>query len=136
MCYCTTMSSGSVSTRFHRAVELIGGRWNGPILYAILDGRRRYGEIRSAVSDLSDTMLSHRLKDLESEGLLERRVISSSPVAVEYHPTDKARALGPVLKAIGEWADRWIEPAAPMAFEETAKQRSTRRPLKFPTRPQ
>lgn len=100
----------SICSRFHRAVELIGGRWTGPILQAILGGRNRYADIKAAVPGLSDTMLTQRLRELEAEGLVERRVIPTSPVRVEYHPTEKGRALGPVLESVAAWAEEWIEP--------------------------
>jgi DNA-binding HxlR family transcriptional regulator len=95
-------------SRFHRAVELIGGRWTGPILEAVLDGHQRYAEIKASVPGLSDTMLTQRLRALETEGLLERCVLPTSPVRVEYRPTEKGRALRPVLEAIAAWADEWI----------------------------
>ena len=97
-------------SRFHRAVELIGGRWTGPILQAVLSGRRRYAEIRSSVPGLSDTMLAQRLRILEAEGVLERRVIPASPVRVEYHPSEKGKALLPVLESVAAWAEEWTEP--------------------------
>lgn len=101
---------GTICSRFHHAVELIGARWNGPILQAMLAGSRRYADIKEAVPGLSDTMLAHRLRELESEGLIERSVIPSSPVRVEYCPTAKGEALLPVLEAIAGWAQDWLEP--------------------------
>lgn len=98
-------------SRFHHAVELIGGRWTGPILQAVLAGRHRYADIKAMIPGLSDTMLSQRLRALEAEGVLERRVIPASPVRVEYYPTAKGEALVPVLEAIAHWADEWISPA-------------------------
>ncbi len=95
-------------SRFHHAVELIGGRWSGPILQAILAGRYRYADIKVSVPGLSDTMLTQRLRALEVEGLLERVVVPTSPVRVEYHPTAKGQALGPVLDAVAAWAEEWI----------------------------
>lgn len=111
MSYYGIVSSDQVCLRFHRAIELIGGRWNGPILYAVLDGHRRYAEIKVAVTGLSDTMLSHRLKELETEGLVTREVMPTFPVSVEYHPTAKAKELVPIMQAIGVWAHRWIDRA-------------------------
>jgi DNA-binding HxlR family transcriptional regulator len=104
-------------SRFHHAVELIGGRWTGPILQAVLDGRYRYAEIKAAVPGLSDTMLSQRLRALEVEGLLERHVLPTSPVRVEYHPTDKGRALAPVLESIAAWAQEWVARADDSVLE-------------------
>ena len=97
-------------SRFNHAVELIGGRWSGAILQSVLGGQTRYAEIKLAVPGLSDAMLAQRLRVLEAEGLLERCVLPTSPVRVEYHPTAKGLALAPVLEAIANWAEQWVEP--------------------------
>jgi DNA-binding HxlR family transcriptional regulator len=94
--------------RYHHAVELIGARWSGAILRALLEGRERYAEVKAYVPGLSDTMLAQRLRELEQEGLVERRVEPSTPVRVTYHLTAKGRALGPVVKALEDWAHDWL----------------------------
>lgn len=108
-----------VCSRFHRAVELIGSRWTGAIIQTLLQGRTRYALIRAAIPDITDRMLSERLRSLESEGLVTRRVVPETPVRVEYELTDKGRSLERALKEIGVWAERWIpadspEPVAPV----------------------
>jgi DNA-binding HxlR family transcriptional regulator len=94
--------------RYHHAVELLGRRWNGAILRAMLAGRARYAEIRGAVPGLSDTLLSQRLDELEREGVVERTVIDDSPVRVEYHLTAKGAALEQAVAAISDWAEEWL----------------------------
>ncbi|WP_405147963.1 helix-turn-helix transcriptional regulator [Sphaerisporangium sp. NBC_01403] len=105
-----------VCVRFHAAIELIGSRWSGAILRAMFTGQGRYAQIRAAVPGLSDTMLAQRLRTLESEGLIERRVIPASPVQVEYVLTEKGRDLAPVLEAVIAWSHKWI----PLPGEEAA----------------
>ncbi len=100
--------SRSSCSRFHHAVELVGRRWNGAILQAIFAGRHHYADIKAAIPGLSDTMLAQRLRELEAEGVLERRVLPTSPVGVEYHLTAKGRALAPVLDALVAWAHEWV----------------------------
>jgi DNA-binding HxlR family transcriptional regulator len=85
-------------------VELIGRRWSGAILRAMLAGRAGYAEIRGAVPALSDTLLSQRLDELEREGT----VVASSPVRVEYHLTPKGRALEQAVAEIAKWAEEWL----------------------------
>jgi DNA-binding HxlR family transcriptional regulator len=103
------MSEGDqVCARFHAAIELIGARWTGAILRVLFTGHHRYAQIRAAVPGLSDTMLAERLRRLEADGLVERRVIPTSPVQVEYHLTEKGRDLEPVLDAVITWSHRWI----------------------------
>lgn len=102
----------AICSRFHKAVELIGGRWTGAVIQVLLRGPSRYATIRSAIPDISDRMLSDRLRILEEEGLVERRVVPETPVRVEYELTQKGRSLEPALGAIGSWAEKWIDPAA------------------------
>ena len=94
--------------RFHHAVELIGSRWTGAIISRLLAGRARYNELRAAIPEISDRMLSERLRVLECERLLTRTVVPESPVRVEYELTAKGRALEESIEAIGKWATRWI----------------------------
>lgn len=115
------MDHGSFCPRFLHAVELVGRRWTGSILRTLLGGPARYHELRSAIPDLSDRMLSERLRELESEGIVSRSVIPESPVRVEYALTEKGRALEAAIVAIASWAETWI-PAAPAdTHEEEAK---------------
>jgi DNA-binding HxlR family transcriptional regulator len=94
--------------RYHRAVELVGKRWTGAILIVLMDGSLRFSEIRALVPDLSDRLLSERLKELESEGIVERQVMDGTPVRVEYLLTDKGRALEPTVRALKAWAHDWL----------------------------
>jgi DNA-binding HxlR family transcriptional regulator len=92
---------------YTHAVEVIGRRWTGAILRSMLSGSTRFSEILAAVPDLSDRLLSQRLKELENEGILARTVTPSTPVRVEYVLTDKGRALGDVVHAVAHWAETW-----------------------------
>jgi DNA-binding HxlR family transcriptional regulator len=93
---------------YHRAVELVGKRWTGAILLVLLDGPLRFSEIRHLVPDLSDRLLSERLKELEGEDIVERRVLDGTPVRVEYALTRKGMALEPAVRALKSWANNWL----------------------------
>ena len=100
--------------RFHRAVELIGGRWTGAVIQLLLNGRMRFAELRDAIPDISDRMLSERLRELESEGIVDRIVVPETPVRVEYALTEKGHALEQAMTSLGKWAERWVtEPRGP-----------------------
>ena len=101
-----------VCWRFHRAVELIGGRWTGVIIHTLFQGKTRYALIKAAIPDITDRMLSERLRSLEAEDLVTRWVIADTPVRVEYELTEKGRSLESALNEISTWANRWI-PAEP-----------------------
>ena len=92
---------------YHRAVELVGRRWTGAILLVLMDGPLRFSEVRERVPDLSDRLLSERMKELEREGIVERRVLEDVPVRVEYGLTAKGRALEPAVAALKRWAHEW-----------------------------
>lgn len=95
---------------YHRAMEMIGRRWTGAILRALRAGVCRFSDLRSSIPDLSDRMLSERLKELEKEGIVERTVIPDTPVRIDYHLTEKGRALGGVMDALSAWAAEWLAP--------------------------
>ena len=125
--------------RFHVAVELVGGRWTGAIISCLLGGRARYNALRAAIPEISDRMLSERLRVLETEGVVTRTVVPESPVRVEYELTAKGRALEDAIEAIGKWATRWISeedlarnagsstPEAPRRQPQTARPTSPKR---------
>jgi DNA-binding HxlR family transcriptional regulator len=97
--------------KYHHAIELIGRRWTGAILRAMLSGAARFSDIGSAVPGLSDRLLSERLKELEAEGIVTRVVVPSTPVRVDYLLTPKGEALHEIIAAVAAWATAWEPPA-------------------------
>src|SRR5713101_8315013 len=97
----------SLCVRFHQASELIGRRWTGAIIFVLLRSRCRFAELRDAIPDITDRMLTERLQELEQEGIVERTVVPDTPVRVEYALTKKGRALTSAFDEIAEWAERW-----------------------------
>jgi DNA-binding HxlR family transcriptional regulator len=94
---------------YHEAVELIGRRWTGAIVAVLLDGGPlRFSEISHAVPELSDRLLSERMKELEARGVVTRHVDPGPPVKVMYELTDMGRSLEPALQELKSWARRWL----------------------------
>lgn len=93
---------------YHEAVELVGRRWTGAILRVLMDGPLRFSEIAQAVPELSDRLLSERMKELEARGMVERTVISGPPLRVEYSLSRMGRELEPALSELQRWARRWL----------------------------
>ncbi len=95
---------------YHEAVELVGRRWTGAILRVLMDvnGPMRFSEIGQSVPELSDRLLSERMKELESRGIVERTVIPGPPVRVEYRLSPMGRELEPALSELQRWAARWL----------------------------
>ncbi len=99
--------SSGVCPHFHAAIELIGKRWTGAIVFALTEGPLRFGELAKAVPGLSDRLLSQRLRELEGEGLVEREVEPGSPVHVTYSLTEAGAELRPAIAELKSWARRW-----------------------------
>ncbi|MBF6334117.1 helix-turn-helix transcriptional regulator [Nocardia transvalensis] len=93
------------------AMEIIGRRWAAVVLRALRAGATRFSDISSAVPEMTDKLLSQRLKDLEADGLVERIVHPTTPVRVEYRLTEKGESLSEVLLDINRWALTWIQPS-------------------------
>jgi DNA-binding HxlR family transcriptional regulator len=103
---------------------LIGRRWTGAIIFVLLRSRSRFADLREAIPDITDRMLSDRLRELEQEGVVERTVVPEIPVRVEYALTKKGRALASAFQAIGEWAHKWDVPAVATAKRARSKSRT------------
>jgi DNA-binding HxlR family transcriptional regulator len=94
--------------RFQSAVDLLGKRWTPLVVQLLLKRPHRYSELANELEVVTEGMLSQRLKELESAGVVERRVIDDQPVRVEYHLTEKGRGLGRVISGLERWAEEWI----------------------------
>jgi DNA-binding HxlR family transcriptional regulator len=97
---------------FARAIDIFGRRWMGLVIGALMAGPRRFNEMLAAIPGISDPLLTQRLRELEAEGLVERRVLPTSPVRVEYALTEAGHDLEQVLVTISRWAHRWLDDAA------------------------
>jgi DNA-binding HxlR family transcriptional regulator len=96
---------------YHQAVELIGRRWTGAILRVLMDGPMRFSAIAQSVPELSDRLLSERMKELEAKGIVDRTVHPGPPLRVEYSLSDMGRELEPALSELQRWARRWLSQA-------------------------
>lgn len=94
--------------RYHHAMEILERRWVGAILRVLIHGPHRFNEILSAIPGLSDRLLTARLRELEAEGLMVRRVLPRSPVQVEYELTEPGQELSLAVRVISAWAEKWI----------------------------
>jgi DNA-binding HxlR family transcriptional regulator len=129
----------SICPKFHKAIELVGSRWTGAVLQVLMTGPARFSTIRSAVGDISDRMLSERLRELEREAIVSRTVLPDSPVRVEYALTEKGHELHTTLAAVARWAERWVAADAPLATSASRGSSATpaggaRRPAPAKTR--
>ena len=103
--------------KYQRAMALLGKRWTWLVLRVLLDGPCRFGDFLERIRGISDPILSERLKELEAQGLVQRRVLPETPVRVEYALTPKGQGLREVLLLLHNWADAW-EDVDDSAFDE------------------
>lgn len=90
--------------RVSSVLQMIGGRWQGAIIWWLRDGTKRFGELRRHMPSVSQTVLTTQLRQLERDGLVRREQFDEMPVRVEYSLTDLARSLLPILDALRDWA--------------------------------
>jgi DNA-binding HxlR family transcriptional regulator len=94
-----------------------------------MDGPLRFSQIGQVVPELSDRLLSERMKELEARGIVERTVFPGPPVRVEYSLSTMGRDLEPALSELHRWANQWLEPAeraeTPAAADSSAVSAST-----------
>ena len=96
------------SAPFQRAIELIGKRWTGAVVKALLPRPSRFNQLLAGIPGISDRVLTERLRELEMEGIVERLVDPGPPVRVSYRLTARGRALQPVVGAVDDWAQGWL----------------------------
>ena len=98
-----------VPAEVRQTADLLERRWQLSIIYAAHTGALRFNDFADAVAGISPRMLSERLRDLEAAGLIERKVIPSSPPKVEYRLTDRGRQLGLIIDAMRTYAGEPVD---------------------------
>lgn len=93
--------------KFENAFELLGKRWTGLIIRTLLSGQKRFSDIAEAIPNMSARILTERFKELEKEGIVNRKVYPETPVRIEYELTEKGHELQVVMDEIQKWAEKW-----------------------------
>ena len=87
-----------------RAVYFLGGKWKIRILFGLLRRKKmRFGEFKKSLKTITQQMLSKQLKELEADGIVNRKVIQIMPPNVEYSLTEFGLSVMPILKSFSEW---------------------------------
>lgn len=101
------MNKSQLCPKFEKAMSLLSKRWTGLIIYQLLSGQQRFCTIEQAIG-ISGRLLSERLKELESQGIVKREIYPETPVRIEYSLTEKGKSLEPLMKEIEAWSQTWI----------------------------
>ena len=110
-------------------VDVIGGRWTPVVLSHVKQGAVRFSVLRRLIPDISEKMLAQRLRELESDGIVRREVVSSTPPHVEYSLTTAGLSLEPLLQAMYDWgAARAADLSLPVEEVSRARLPSGSRP--------
>lgn len=87
---------------------MLGKKWTGRIIRVLLGGPKRFKDIKEQIPEMSDKMLTDRMKELETLGIVNRQVYPEMPVRIEYELTPKGRDLQPVIESIQTWGEKWV----------------------------
>jgi len=102
------MDYSRMCPKYESAAELLGKKWTGLIVRVLMGGPKRFKDIKEQIPDMSDKMLTDRMKELESLGIVKRTVYPEMPVRIEYDLTEKGRDLEEVTNSIQHWGDKWM----------------------------
>lgn len=93
--------------KFESAMEIVGQRWVGLIIYQLLEQPLRFKDLEESIG-VSAKVLSDRLKLLEKEGIIIRKVYPETPVLIEYSLSEKGKSMNDMFSSIQNWADTWL----------------------------
>lgn len=102
------MNDYKMCPHFEAAFGLLGKRWTGLIIRSLMKGAKRFSDIQTIIPNLSARMLTERFKELEENGIVERKVYPEIPVRIEYELTEKGRELADAMDGIQKWAEKWV----------------------------
>ncbi|MCM3629236.1 helix-turn-helix transcriptional regulator [Paenibacillus glycanilyticus] len=102
------MDYSTMCPKYEAAADILGKKWTGLIIRVMLGGPKRFKEIKEQIPEMSDKMLTDRMKELESQAIVKRTVYPEMPVRIEYELTPKGRELQPVIESIQNWGEHWM----------------------------
>lgn len=90
------------------ALEVIGGKWKGVLIYHLLESTLRFGELKRRLPGVTQRMLTQQLRELESDGVISRRIFAQVPPRVDYSLTDFGLTLRPLVMLMRDWGDAYL----------------------------
>jgi DNA-binding HxlR family transcriptional regulator len=99
---------GAIECPITATIDVIGGKWKPPIIWLLLKGPMRFGELSKTMPEIALKILSKQLKELEADGIVARKAYPEVPPRVEYSLTEKGASLRPVLTQLSAWSETYI----------------------------
>jgi len=109
---------GKIGCPVEICTEIIGGKWKGKILYILFNGSKRHGELHRLVPEATQRMLTTQLRELERDGIIDRKSYNQVPPKVEYSISERGQSLKPVIDAMWSWGKEFIKTIPAEEFEE------------------
>jgi DNA-binding HxlR family transcriptional regulator len=103
------MKQTNIHCHVETAIAVVGGKWKPWILWHLYDGVRRYGELRRLTPGITGKMLTQHLRELERDGVVERKVYDQKVPKVEYSFTKYGETMRPLLKELCQWGGKHAE---------------------------
>jgi DNA-binding HxlR family transcriptional regulator len=119
---------GQYSCSVEATLDVIGGKWKGVILFHLLDGSKRFGELRRLLPEVTQRMLTLQLRELEEAGIIHREIYREVPPKVEYSLTAFGKTLEPVLLLLRDWGDDYMAQLLVLRRERAARAKAERPP--------
>lgn len=95
--------------KFEKCFQILGKKWNGLIIDVLLEGGpQRFVDLAAKIPEVSDRVLTERLKELEAQGIIERAVACAGQKRMDYCLTEKGLSLEKVMKEVHQWGDAWM----------------------------
>jgi DNA-binding HxlR family transcriptional regulator len=89
-----------------KTLKIVGSKWTMLLLHNIFDGKKRFGELQRSLPGISPKTLSQRLRDLERDGIITKKVYAEVPLHVEYSLTEKGKSLRGVFRSLENWGNK------------------------------
>lgn len=89
-----------------KTLKILGNKWTAMLLHNLFEGKNRFGQLQKSMEGISPKTLSLRLKELEEEGIITKKVFAEVPLHVEYSLTEKGKTLSKIFKAMAEWGNK------------------------------
>ena len=96
---------GNQTCGVEKTLKMVGRKWTMYILHNLFDGKKRFGELQRALEGVSTKTLSVRLRELENEKIISKKIFAEVPLHVEYSLTEKGRSLGDIFKKMTQWGE-------------------------------